>query len=320
MKAVDLFCGCGGLSLGFEQAGLEIAAAFDNWDKALAVYRANFNHPAHELDLSGFNGDTKFLGKYAPEIIIGGPPCQDFSSAGKRDENLGRADLTKVFADIVNAYAPRYFVMENVDRAIKSKAYAKAKKSLREKYALSERVLNACFCGVPQIRKRLFLIGELHGKPDGIGKYLDANLSQTPTTLRQYFGSELETEYIYRHPRSYQRRAIFSVDEPSPTIRGVNRPIPAGYPGHPGDPVPISPGVRPLTTEERSRVQTFPKEFKWIGTKADKEQMIGNAVPVKLAEYIARAVLSYINHAPLVRASSALSSQSVFEWEACLNI
>jgi DNA (cytosine-5)-methyltransferase 1 len=108
--------------------------------------------------------------------------------------------------------------------------------------------------------------------------------------------NRLPFEHYYRHPRSYARRAVFSIDEPSPTIRGVNRPIPKGYPGHAGDPVPVSRDMRALTTQERAWIQTFPVDFKLPGTKSDSEQVIGNAVPVKLAEYVASKLMHYIGN------------------------
>ena len=83
---------------------------------------------------------------------------------------------------------------------------------------------------------------------------------------------------------------MFSIDEPAPTMRGVNRPVPKGYPGHPNDACPVSENLHVLTTIERGLVQTFPSTFKWVGSKTDVEQMIGNAVPVKLAQYVAETV------------------------------
>ena len=83
---------------------------------------------------------------------------------------------------------------------------------------------------------------------------------------------------------------MFSIDEPAPTMRGVNRPVPKGYPGHPNDACPVSPDMHVLSTEERAWIQTFPKTFKWVGNKTDVEQMIGNAVPVNLAKYVAETV------------------------------
>ncbi len=283
------------MSLGFENAGYTVCAAFDNWTPAIAVYRNNFDHPIINYNLGDFDGDVSIFTQYAPDMVIGGPPCQDFSSAGKRDETLGRADLTISFAHIVTAVHPQWFVMENVERALKTSTYATTYQIFHESgYGLTEIVLDASFCNVPQKRKRLFLIGQLGGLDGALEPYLTRNLATKPMTLRDYFGNQLDVEHYYRHPRSYQRRGIFSIDEPSPTVRGVNRPLPKGYPGHSGDTAPISAEIRPLTTQERWMIQTFPKDFLFEGTKSNKEQMIGNAVPVKLAEYVANCILEYI--------------------------
>lgn len=83
---------------------------------------------------------------------------------------------------------------------------------------------------------------------------------------------------------------MFSIDEPAPTMRGVNRPVPKGYPGHPKDACAVTEKLHALTTIDRAKIQTFPDDFKWIGTKTDMEQMIGNAVPVNLASYVAATV------------------------------
>jgi DNA (cytosine-5)-methyltransferase 1 len=119
---------------------------------------------------------------------------------------------------------------------------------------------------------------------------LHKNQSIDPMTIFDYLGDSLELEYYYRHPRSYQRRGIFSIHEPSPTVRGVNRPIPKTYQKHPGDACDLNEQLRPLTTIERSYLQTFPKTFKFKGSKSDLEQAIGNAVPVNLAKYIANCI------------------------------
>lgn len=297
MRVVDLFSGCGGMSLGFQNVGFEIVAAFDNWEPALNTYKRNFDHPIYDVDLGAFNGDaSEFIG-LNPDMVIGGPPCQDFSSAGKRDETLGRADLTIYFANIVKAISPKWFVMENVDRALKSRAYNSAREILRQSgYGTTEVVLDASLCGVPQTRKRLFLIGRKGGEDNEVKPYLAKNLARHPMTLREYFGNWLGIDHYYRHPRSYQRRGIFSVDEPSPTIRGVNRPIPSTYQMHPGDTSTDYSKIRPLTTKERWMIQTFPEDFKFVGTKTEIEQLVGNAVPVKLAEYVASCILEFIDN------------------------
>ena len=129
-KVVDLFAGCGGLSLGFQNAGYEIVGAYELWDKAATTYEVNFNHPAYREDLSDVASATKRIQALNPDVIIGGPPCQDFSHAGKRVEDR-RAALTEAFAEIVTAVSPRWFVMENVDRAQKIASYATARDILK---------------------------------------------------------------------------------------------------------------------------------------------------------------------------------------------
>lgn len=298
LKVVDLFSGCGGLSLGIENAGFDVVAGFDNWELAINVYQQNFKHQAFVTDLGNLQGQFDIIKRLKPDIIVGGPPCQDFSSAGKRDESLGRGNLTISFAEIVNVIKPLFFIMENVDRFVKSTKYKEAKKIFKSaNYGLSEKILDASLCGIPQSRKRFFWIGELDGEDRKIEPYLENNLATQPMTIRQYFNSiskALDIEHYYRHPRSYKRRGVFSVDEPSPTVRGVNRPIPKTYKPHPGDSALVSSNVRPLTTLERSYLQTFPENFVFQGSKTDLEQLIGNAVPVKLAEYVARCLAQYI--------------------------
>lgn len=295
MKTVDLFAGCGGLSKGFEDAGFDIVGAFEFWSIAAECYRANFKHPVYNTDLSDTKTAISQIREISPDVIIGGPPCQDFSHAGKRVE-ADRASLTESYAEIVTSILPKYFVMENVDRAQKSQAYAAARKMFKDAgYGLTEVLLDASFCGVPQKRKRFFCMGIL-GKSDGFAeKMISSHLSERETTLRDYFGDTLDFEYYYRHPRNYNRRAIFSIDEPAPTMRGVNRPVPKGYPGHPNDACELNDTIRALTTLERSLIQTFPPDFKWVGSKTEMEQMIGNAVPVKLAEFVATILKHFID-------------------------
>jgi DNA (cytosine-5)-methyltransferase 1 len=159
-------------------------------------------------------------------------------------------------------------------------------------------IIDASLCGVPQSRKRYVLIG-CHEAVDGFMQdYLSNYPSGEPITMRQYFdeiGYSFGVDYYFRVPRSYNRRGVFSIDEPCQTIRGVDRPIPSGYKGHPSDPVEIGSKVRALTVLERSYIQTFPQTFKFDGTKSNLNQMIGNAVPVRFAEHIANAIIKYDN-------------------------
>jgi DNA (cytosine-5)-methyltransferase 1 len=292
LNAVDLFSGCGGMSLGFRNAGFHIKAAFDNWAPAIEVYKQNFDHQAHLIDL-GSTEVTEVIAQYAPELIFGGPPCQDFSSAGKNNASGSRASLTAIYANIITSIAPEYFVLENVPRILHADIYKTAKEQFRDAgYGLTEVVLDASYCGVPQTRKRLFLIGARNRADDFLLKHIEKNLDERPMTMREYFGSSLDIDYYFRIPTNYTKRAVFSVDEPCKTIRAVDRPIPSTYKKHPSDLVDVA-AVRTLSVLERSYVQTFPRDFKFTGTKTDLNHMIGNAVPVKLAEFIAKALFEH---------------------------
>lgn len=298
VRTIDLFAGCGGLSLGFGLAGFKLVAAVDNWEPAVKTYQRNFtDHDILDIDLSNVEKSISLLSELSPDLIVGGPPCQDFSHAGKRDEKRGRADLTVSYAKIIAGIKPKWFVMENVDQITKSDKLIKARSIFKKAgYGLTEKILDASFCGVPQKRKRFFMIGTL-GAHDGFASStIESKISNKPMTMRDYFRNKLDFNYYYRHPRNYNRRGVFSIDEPSPTIRGVNRPIPKGYPGHPLDIIKDLSTIRPLTTQERALIQTFPKNFIFEGSKTEIEQQIGNAVPVNLAKFIALTIKEIIEN------------------------
>ena len=294
MRAVDIFSGCGGMSLGFEQAGFKVVAAFDNWKPAVEIYRANFTHPIYEKDLCD-EDSVETIKELRPDLIMGGPPCQDHSIAGKRTEGA-RANLTIRFAEIVAGVLPEWVVFENVYNIERFGTLPRMKAMLKDAgYGLSSRVLDASRCGVPQARKRFILVGRLGAEDGFFDESFVEGMAEKQMTVRDYLGDKLGTQYYYMHPRSYNRRAVFSVDEPSATIRGINRPIPENYKRHHADAAAIEDGVRALTTKERSYLQSFPEEFKLEGAKTSVELAIGNAVPPALAKYVAERVLKYEN-------------------------
>ena len=214
---------------------------------------------------------------------------------GAMDENRGRAALTVSFAKIVEHLKPKYFLMENVAVFEKSKTLKVVNNIFKNAgYGLTQLVLDASKCGVPQKRLRFITFGVLGGKDGDAEEIFKEGQSENSMTMRDYFGDSLGFQHYFRVPTNYSRRGIYSIDEPSMTIRGVDRPVPKGYKGHPADSAPLTPDIRTLTFQERSWVQTFPKDFVWEGSKTNINQIIGNAVPVKLAEYIANCIKKYI--------------------------
>ena len=159
-RVVDLFAGCGGLTLGFQNQGFQVVAGADNWKTAIDIYKNNFSHDIFSINLSDIEKSVKVFKDFEADIIIGGPPCQDFSQAGKRDETLGRGNLTYSFSRIIEEIKPQYFVMENVDQLVKKDVYKESIKLLKSRgYGITVQLLDASLCGVPQKRKRYFVIG-----------------------------------------------------------------------------------------------------------------------------------------------------------------
>jgi DNA (cytosine-5)-methyltransferase 1 len=188
---------------------------------------------------------------------------------------------------------PTWFVMENVALARASDAYGKARTIFKQSgYGLSEKVLDASLCGAPQKRKRFFCIGKRDERDGFLDPLLTEGLAKKPMTLREYCGNTLGFEHYYRHPRSVTGRAIFSINEPSATIRGHNPPVPPRYVRRAGDTADPA-TVASLSFGMRAKIQTFPGGHQWIGCKTQLEKMVGNAVPVELARYVASAVIRY---------------------------
>jgi DNA (cytosine-5)-methyltransferase 1 len=234
------------------------------------------------------------VSRKSPEIVVGGPPCQDFSAAGLRTE-AENADLTVAFAEIVRTCRPLWFVMENVPAAVSSRAWAIARRRFSTVgYGLTELTLDASLYGVPQLRKRVFMIGRRDENDGFLEGDVEGEKAGRALTVREYLGSEFGVKFYYRHPRHWGRRAIYSIDEPAATVRSTNRPIPPKYTTHPLDAAPID-GVKPLNCFQRSRLQTFPPDFAFDKSLAPVEVdlMVANAVPVNLAEVLADCIVDY---------------------------
>lgn len=165
-KIIDLFCGCGGLSKGFEMAGFEIKIAIDMWKDAVRTYNHNHNkevavcediHNWDDVFLENLLRDNDVIG------IIGGPPCQGYSTVGTRDVNDPRNHLYKEYCRIVEKVQPEFFVIENVKGLVTLSGGA-FKEDIISRfsklgYHVSFQVLNAADYGVPQNRYRAFFIG-----------------------------------------------------------------------------------------------------------------------------------------------------------------
>lgn len=169
--AIDLFCGGGGLSIGLEQAGFNVLFGVDNWDYAVTAYEDNLNHPCHNLNLYD-NPVTKVhdaLRGRQPDVIAGGPPCQGFSTVGKRIDWDPRNVLLESFVEVVGAIQPSHFIMENVAGLLSSGDRNRAGRTIEQfvdaGYSDTKvSLVHAADYGIPQLRKRVIFTGSKDGE------------------------------------------------------------------------------------------------------------------------------------------------------------
>ncbi|MFC4171514.1 DNA cytosine methyltransferase [Microvirga sp. GCM10011540] len=311
MRVVEVCCGAGGMSLGLSRAGFRVDRAIDVWPAALRVYRDNIpktsllshQHHARQGDLSDLIALVPHVLGLRCDLIAGSPPCQDFSSAGSRIEGT-RADLTLGYAIFVAAVRPRWILMENVPNARASIAWRQARTVLkRAGYGLTEQIVDASEYGVGQARQRFIVVGRL-GEADGfLDEAIEAAKSKRPTTVRDMLGDDVgvhpggdyppDTRVFFVRPFK-NGRGVRSIDEPCPSIiRTTGEKASRNYRPHPHDIAPHD-KVPPLTSEQLSRLQGFPKDWSWraIKTVRERDQMIANAVPAPLAEAIGRLIVA----------------------------
>lgn len=311
MRVVELFAGVGGMGLGLEQAGMQILTGYENWDKALDVWEHNAKTPAFNLDLSNVAAAALHISAASPDLIAGGPPCQDFSEAGRGV--LGKnAAMTQAYAMIIAVVRPEWFIFENTRRAPLSLNYRQARAIWkRAGYGLTEILLDASYYGVPQARKRFFTIGRL-GEIDG---FLESALRAAASAKQSVVQSILDpkrfpddAEMIARtgyFVRPYKGgKGVHRLDRPAPTVirTTTGRPNAAYRTNpHPTDHIKYDVAWQ-LKSHQAMRIQGFPADFEIVGPRRlakgkdsysdrDTMQMIANAVPPPLAKAIGEVIL-----------------------------
>lgn len=196
-KAISLFAGAGGCSLGFKRAGIDIVAAYDNADAAVETYNKNFGAGlCHKVDLSTCDFDvimkTLHLKKGEVDILIGGPPCQGFTTAGARFWDDPRNKLVQNYAQALEIFYPRWFMMENVEGILTTAKGVYVveciKKMIELGYSVYLKKVYIQEYGVPQRRKRVILVGNREGKkfeyPKPISSATGAIYRNASVTLR----------------------------------------------------------------------------------------------------------------------------------------
>jgi DNA (cytosine-5)-methyltransferase 1 len=338
-SVISLFTGAGGLDLGFEAAGFQTRVAGEQDERCCETLRANRRWPVICADLNFVS--TEELLSYADlapgeaAVLIGGPPCQPFSKSGfwahgdvKRLEDP-RAATIETYLRVLAEARPKAFVLENVEGlAYKAKDDVLAliqsrlediNRAYSTSYKASFALLNAADFGVPQVRRRAFIVGFSNGqqfhfpKPTHAGPETEEGRMRWITSwdalhdlpeperdayaLRGKWAELLPTvpegnNYLWHTDRGggvplfgWRRRywsflLKLAKDAPSWTIQA--QPGPATGPFHWSN--------RRLTMREMARLQTFPDDYVVKGSLADAQRQLGNAVPSLLAEVLAGTI------------------------------
>lgn len=323
---IDLFAGAGGLSLGFNKAGFKNLLSIE-FNKIFAeTYKKNF--PEHNLIVDDIKNVTKeqiydIIKDKKVDVIIGGPPCQGFSIAGNIGRNFiddERNRLFKEFVRIVKIVKPKMFVLENV-AAMKTHNKGKTIKEVFSSfgkigYDIKYRVLNAVNYGVPQERRRIFIVGTFGENNfeypieekriitvkeaiDDLPKLKSGETSNIPNHTAMKHSIQMLEKMSYvsdggnrndiperLRPKSGDNRKYirYNSKKPSFCVTGDMRKI-FHYNQN-----------RALTCRELARLQTFPDSFVFLGNAGMIQQQIGNAVPVLLSYKIALQVKEALNN------------------------
>ena len=346
MKILDLFCGAGGFSLGFENVGFESILAIDMWKDAILTYNHNRKHKVginidiHDYSdemLQNLSRDNDVAG------IIGGPPCQGFSLVGKREASDERNSLYLEYVRFVSVTMPKFLVLENV-KGLLSLEKGKYKDDIIERfdnlgYNISMKILRASEYGVPQSRERVFFIGlrrdifnntffdfELIEKAKtvttkdalsdlpNLDRYDEPSYYPIPPLNEYQHMMRKKSNKVLNHDvTNHTQQTIdiikmvpdggsirdlsdefYSIRNYSSAFKRMDSEKPSGtidcghrnYFHYSENRVP--------TVRESARIQSFPDDYEFLGSKTSQYTQVGNAVPVLLAKKIAYVLKKYL--------------------------
>lgn len=348
LNVIDLFCGCGGLSKGFEDAGFNVILGVDNDDAALKTFEKNHKNSqklnADLSDTATFEIIKKIVGGKNVDVLIGGPPCQGFSLTGSRNFDDARNKLYLAMIETVNRFLPKAFVIENVPGMellyggeVKSEII---KRFTTMGYGVTARILCAADYGVPQMRKRLVFVGIKSGEKfafppkviECCEKYITCEqaIGDLPARDKElgdetdHYCMPAQTRYqkkmrkdcniLHNHVATNHTQMVKDVIALVPeggnykdlpegigTSRRFNeawtryhskkpsKTIDTGHRNHFHYKYNRVPTIR-----ENARLQSFPDDFIFYGTRTQQNRQVGNAVPPLLGYAIATRLIDYL--------------------------
>ena len=321
-NVVSTFSGCGGSSLGYQLAGGKVLLAIEWDDNAVATYRLNFpDTPIYHEDIAKLSVEKccelAGIGPGELDILDGSPPCQGFSTAGKREFGDDRNQLFREFIRLLRGLRPKVFVMENVSGMVKGKMKLIFIECLRELkasgYRVKVRLLNAMYYNVPQSRQRLIFVGvredidaepghpKAQGRPMTARKALEGVVVETDqrTMLLEAGRKYVAYQEWPRMKPGTNRQALgflsgfncykWHPNRPAQTVRKNDGHLTMHGAMHWAE-------QRRFTLNEFKRFASFPDRYQFVGGWGPAVQRIGNSVPPNfmraIAEYIRDNILS----------------------------
>ena len=338
--AIDLFSGAGGLHIGFENMGFQIKLCIDNNCLVEKTHKRNFpNIPMINRDINLVSTDEikNYIDGDTVDIIIGGPPCQGFSTIGKRSSSDPekrymkdpRNELVLTYARIIKEIKPKFIVMENVKGILTLEGgnYLKNVLSiLRDAgYAVDYKLINMADYGVPEIRERVIIIGNRLGLPvqfpapdhsnnpeDGLPEWENCwdvikDLEHLPDmpefnhVALKHTEKNIERYKLIpeggRLPESLLSPELYRKNFGN-TFKRLSRTRPALTMVPGNDAFPIHPTLnRSLTVREAARIQTFPDNMIFEGNRRQQGHQVGNAVPPLFSQKLASFIINQIKKA-----------------------
>jgi DNA (cytosine-5)-methyltransferase 1 len=313
INAIDLFCGCGGMTTGLVKSGINVIAGIDIWPTAIESYKNNHEHLAICDDLAILTPD-KFKIKYNIQVnidlLVGSPPCQAFSIAGKRKKDDVRNLLYIEYCKYLDYFKPKVFLMENVIGMLSMKNENGEKMidiimdQLGKNYNCIIHKLYASDFEVPQNRRRVIIIGvrkDLNIFPKEIKIVLEKRiavktiLEDKDNVDKKYFLSDKAIKGIIAKKEKSKLSGkgfgaqFLDLDKPSFTI-------PSRYwkDGYDALVKYDDKTIRKLTVNELKKIQTFPDSYIFKGSSKDIIIQIGNAVSSRFAYHLGKYIISIL--------------------------
>lgn len=313
---VEMFCGAGLFGGAWHRAGFDCALAVDLDPEAIASYRRNVSVNAKV----GSAADVP--APVACDVLVAGPPCQGFSTLGRRDPTDRRNSLSSYVADWAQALSPKVVVVENVPPFLQSAHWSTLTERFRALgYGVDAWVLDAADFGAPQIRQRSFTIASRVGRPNRpagvrgqqtVREALSARIDERDPMHVWPEPSELAARRIALVPEGGDKRDVLAAipelcppswsrigcqatdawgrmvwDKPANTLRCCFQNPSKGRYLHPVE-------NRVISLREGARIQGVPDQWEFVGTRTSVARQIGNGVPLQLGEAIAGTVSAMI--------------------------